>query len=174
MRKKHCNRGVFFMQRKNNILNRSRSGMAMIMAIAVIVIIGTIMALSLAMTTQTTKRTADLYLYEQSILLSKSATEYALLQIAQSAPCTYPGDDFPQDTIYDINISVQYIYYDNPAIGGNEAQTLCTTNGGTLYTAVTTPEQDGSVIVDVTVSVPQSANVATEPIRYFRRSIQKL
>ena len=148
------------MQRKNNILNTSRRGMAMIMAIAVIVIIGTIMALSLSMTAQTTKRTTDLYLYEQAVLLSKSATEYALLKIAQDGPCSNPNINFPQDAIYDIDISIQYIY----------TAGVC----GTQYATVQTPEQNGSVLMDVTVSVPQSANVATEPIRYFRRSIQKL
>lgn len=155
------------MQRKNNILNSSRNGMAMIMAIAVIVIIGTIMALSLAMTVQTTKRTADLYLYEQAVLLSKSATEYALLRIAQdnnaTSPCTFTGDNFTQKDIYDINISVRYIY-DTPG--------TCT--GALQYATVVTPEQNGSVLMDVTVSVPQSENVATEPIRYFKRSLQKL
>ncbi|MBT5934703.1 hypothetical protein [Sulfurimonas sp.] len=155
------------MQRKNNILNRSRSGMAMIMAIAVIVIIGTIMALSLAMTAQTTKRTADLYLYEQAMLLSKSATEYALLRIARdnnaTNPCNFTGDNFTQNGIYDINISVRYIY-----------NTVGTCAGALQYATVVTPEQNGSVLMDVTVSVPQAANVATEPITYFKRTIQKL
>ena len=153
------------MQRKNNILTSARSGMAMIMAITVIVIMATIMALSLALTTQTTKRTVDLYLYEQSILLSKSATEYALLQIAQSQPCSDVNTSFIQDDIYNIDIKVQYVY---------DSITPCTTNGGTLYTTVSTPEQNGSVIMDVTVSVTPDKNVATEPIRYFRRTIQKL
>ena len=45
------------------MIRQKRAGMAMIMAIAVIVIIGTIMALSIAMTTQTTKRNLDMYLY---------------------------------------------------------------------------------------------------------------
>ena len=154
------------MQRKNNILNTSRRGMAMIMAIAVIVIIGTIMALSLSMTAQTTKRTTDLYLYEQAVLLSKSATEYALLRIAQDGPCSHLNDlNFPQKSIYDINITTRYIYT-APFPAG------CPASPATI--TVQTPEQNGSVIMDVTVSVPQSANVATEPIRYFRRSIQKL
>ena len=168
------------MQRKNNILNSARNGMAMIMAIIVIVIISTIMALSLAMTTQTTKRTTDLYLYEQSILLSKSATEYALLLIAQNPPCSNLDINFNpdmdndgNDDHYNIDISMQYVYYDNPATATNEAQTLCIANGGTLYTEVTTPEQNGSVMLDVAVSVTNT-NISTEPIRYFRRSIQKL
>jgi len=155
------------MQRKNNILSYShksaRSGMAMIMAIAVIVIFATIMALALALTSQTTQRTTQLYLYEQAVLLSKSATEYALLRIAQdnnsSEPCNFTGVNFTQDDFYDINISVQYIYTTG----------VC----GSQYATVTTPEQNGSILLDVAVSV-NDANVSTEPIRYFRRTIQKL
>ena len=155
-----------------------RNGMAMIMAIIVIVVMSTIMALSISLTTDTTKRTKDLYLYEQTVLLSKSATEYALLQIAQRQPCSPPpfADlNFQQNTFYDVNIRVEYIYYDDPAtVAVNEAQTLCAANGGTLYTWVTTPEQNGSVVLDIAVGVPKTSDVTTEPIRYFRRTIQKL
>ncbi len=154
------------MQRKNNILNShksSKNGIAMIMAIMVIVILGTIMALSVSMTAVTTKSTNDLYLYEQTILLSKSATEYALLKIAKennsSAPCSYTGSNFKYDVIYDINISVKYIY----TVG------VCSSQ----YATVSTPEQNGSVLIDVSVSV-NDGNVVGEPIRYFRRTLQKL
>ena len=161
------------MQRKNNILNSrypQHSGFAMIMAITVIVIVATIMALALALTTQTVKKTTDLYLYEQAILLSKSATEYALLQVATNPPCSDIDANFIQDTIYTIDFTVEYIYYDDPATALDEALIPCTANGGTLYTRVATPEQNGSIIMDVTVST----NVGTEPITYFRRTIQKL
>jgi len=154
------------MQRKNNFLKSSRHGIAMIMAIAVIVIIATIMALALALTSETTKRTADIYLYEQAVLLSKSATEYTLLRIAQDGPCTHATSNllnFQQDTIYDINISVRYIY-DNLSNPCTAAQT---------YTTVETDEQNGSVLIDVAVSV-NDTSVSTEPIRYFKRTIQKL
>jgi len=155
------------MQRKNSILNalyiqRSkralRSGIAMIMAIAAIVIIATIMALSLALTSQTTKKTTDLYLYEQAILLSKSATEYALLRISQVVPCNPNNLNFVQG-IYDINISILYVY-----------STACGTNN---YFTITTPESSGIVLMDVTVGV-NNATVTSEPIRYFKRTIQKL
>ncbi len=159
------------MQRKNNILISSRSGMAMIMAITVIVIMATIMALSLALTTKTTKKTVDMYIYEQSILLSKSATEYALLEIARLGPCSVSNINFNPDLdndgtddYYNINIDVQYIY---------NTTAPCIATGGTTYTTVATPEQDGSVIMDVTVSV-NDTSIASEPIRYFRRTIQKL
>jgi len=157
------------MQRKNNLLKhssrtKSRKGMAMIMAIMVIVIMTSIMALSLSMTAQTSKRTTDLYLYEQTQLLAKSAVEYALLKIGQSAPCSYVGESFTQDSIYSIDINVEYIY---------DSSTSCDANGATLYATVTTPEQSGSALIDITVSV-NDITVSTEPIRYFRRTIQKL
>jgi len=158
------------MQRKNNLLKSSRSAMAMMMAISVIVIMSTIMALSLSMTMQTTKQTTDLYLYEQSILLSKSATEYALLQIAQNKPCSDLNSNFTHDNIYNIDINIEYIYYKSIS---EDPQDYCDLNGGKLYMSVSTPEQNGSVILDVTVSVTDSA-ISSEPIRYFRRTIQKL
>lgn len=153
------------MQRKNSILNslyikRSRAGIAMIMAIAVIVIIATIMALSLALTSQTTKRTTDLYLYEQAVLLSKSAAEYALLRISQNNGCLNTIPSFIQDSIYNIDINISYI---------GTAPSACTDYIDDLVT----PEQNGSVLMDITVSVTDE-NITSEPIRYFKRTIQKL
>lgn len=151
------------MQRKNNILRNHRNAIAMIMAIGVIVLIGTIMALSLTLTSVTSKKTTNLYLHEQVILLSKSATEYALLKIAEDGPCTHTDDlIFTHDLIYDVNISLQYIY---------TAPSPCTP--AQTYTTVTTDEQNGSVLMDVAISVTDTS-VTTEPIRYFRRTIQKL
>ena len=152
--------------------------MAMIMAIAVIVIIATIMALSVSLTSQTTKRTTDVYLYEQSILLAHSAAEYALLRISQNPPCTNLNTTFTQDTLYNITINLRYIYYDDPTTPlVNEAQAVCNAltapNRGRLYTTVTTPEQNGSVLMDITVDV-NDTTVASEPIRYFKRTLQKL
>ncbi|MDQ7059831.1 MAG: hypothetical protein Q9M43_01315 [Sulfurimonas sp.] len=166
------------MQRKNHLLNKSRrSGIAMIMAIMVIVVISTIMALGLRLSTQTTKSTVDLYVYEQAILLSKSAAEYALLRISQdnnaTNPCNVTNLDFKPDMdndgvvtnadYYDINVSIQYIYTAFPATCAAASQ----------YATVTTPEQNGSVLMDITVSVSDTS-ITSEPIRYFRRSIQKL
>ena len=147
------------MQRKNNILKSSRSAMAMIMAIAVIVILATIIAISLSLTTQTTKRTTDIYLYEQSVLYSKSAAELALLDIAEATPCTITNQDYSFDSgLYNANVVVRYIY-----------TTACTTANDNYFT-ITTPKQNGSVLMDITVTT----SAGSEPIRYFRRSIQKL
>lgn len=160
------------MQRKNNILKAStykkqtgfRSGMAMIMAVAIIVVIATIMALSLALTTQTTKRTVDLYLYEQSVLYSKSAAELALLDIAQNNPCSFATLNYPFEGLYEANVTIKYVY---------KGLTCGDINGDGInddYFAISTDEQNGSVLMDITVST----DAGHEPITYFRRTIQKL
>jgi len=153
------------MQRKNNFLNytnpKRRSGMALIMAITVLVIIATIMALSLSLTTQTTKRTTDIYLHEQVVLYSKSAAELALLEIAQANPCTILTPNYSFDNgLYDANVTIQYIYtVPSPCAAATDD-----------YFSISTNEQNGSVLMDITVTT----TAGTEPIRYFRRSIQKL
>ena len=152
------------MQRKNSILNSSKTkdGMAMMMAIIFIVIIGTIGALSLQLTTQATKTTTDVYIYEQAALYAKSATERALLEIAKNG-CT---DNYnitlgtTGDIQYDANITMRYIYTNAVA-------------GCTNYATIHTPEENGSVMMDTTVTL-HDPSLTTEPIRYFRRTLQKL
>mgnify|MGYP002641220430 FL=1 len=165
---------MFTVRRNSFRSTPARPAMAMIMALVVIVTLATIMALSLSMTAETTKRTTDVYLHEQAILVSKSAAELALLDIAEYGPCTteatlgtthlgayrmdLDNDGVITDDIYDVNVTVRYVY-DGLNCGG--------TND---YATVTTDEQNGSVLMDITVTTDEG----TEPIRYFRRSIQKL
>ncbi|MBN2782866.1 MAG: hypothetical protein JXQ66_06455 [Campylobacterales bacterium] len=139
---------------------RGRNGIAMIMAIVVIVVISTIMALSISLSTQTSKRTTDIYLYEQAVLYSKSAAELALLDIAQNPPCSVTAKNISFDNTYDANITMKYIY---------TSPSPCS-NANDNYFSITTPEQNGSVMMDITVST----DAGTEPITYFRRTIQKL
>ncbi|WP_304545456.1 hypothetical protein [Sulfurimonas microaerophilic] len=155
------------MQRKNSILKSHRNGLAMIMAIIVMVLIGTIGALSLRLITQTTKTTTDIYLYEQASIYAKSAAELTLLKIAKDGCLNNYLITFGEtsDIQYDANVTMQYIYTNNSGPVG------C--NVYTQTTPVTTPEQNGSVLMDVTVTL-HDVNLTTEPIRYFRRSIQKL
>jgi len=155
------------MQRKNYLLTtirskKQRDGFAMIMAISFLVIISTILAMTLTLGTKTAKKTTDLYIYEQSVLMSKSAAEYALLRISESAPCSITNLNFTQDSIYNIDIDILYIYANSPCANVNDD-----------YFQISTPESNGSVLMDITVSV-DDINVSSETIRYFRRSIQKL
>ena len=149
----------------------------MIMAIAVIVILGTIMALSLALNSQTAKRTTDVYLYEQAAILAKSAAEYSLLRIAEGGPCSHHNDlNFQHNGIYNISITNRYLYVLNPdgttacdSLG--EAQSNFQANTG--YVNNPSPDTNGTVIMDIAVSVTDPT-ITSEPIRYFRRTIQKL
>jgi len=153
------------MQRKNNLLKNipyskaNRSGFAMIMAIIVVVVIGGLMAFSLSLVSQTGKRTTDLYLYEQTVLYSKSAAELALLAIAKGGACT-TIPSYTIDSMYDVNVTLSYVYT-------APVPAAC---AGNMYTTVATPEQNGSVLMDITVTTKEG----TEPIRYFRRVMQKL
>ena len=160
------------MQRKNNFLakRKAKPAFAMIMAIALIVVISTIMALAMFLSAKSTKKTADLYLYEQAVLEAHSAAEYSLLKIAQDGPCTHFNDlHFTQDNIYQINITNRFIYTTPLPAGCVDDGTV----NDNVYATVTTPEQNGSVLMDISVSVV-NPTVVSEPIRYFKRSIQKL
>ena len=163
------------MQRKNNLLmplkSRGRKAFAMIMAIIVLIVIGGLMAFSLSLVAQTGKRTTDIYLYEQAVLVSKSAAELALLDIAQANPCTITtrnyvmdlnGDGNTNNDIYDVNVTLKYVYSAPSPCGVG--------NVNNYFENITTEEQNGSVLMDITVTT----NEGSEPIRYFRRSIQKL
>jgi hypothetical protein len=145
--------------RRNNYKSTSHPAFAMVMAVGVIIVVATIMLLSINTTALTSKKTVDLYLYEQAELHTKSAIEYALYEIATNG-CTNNLNITALDGIYDINISMKYIGISS--------------SGCTDYIDnLTTLEQDGSVLMDVNVIIPTSIT-GTEPITFFRRTIQKL
>jgi type II secretory pathway pseudopilin PulG len=151
---------IFTVEGKNFMAtHRGKNGMAMIMAIIVIIVLLTIMATSISLTTKTAKRTTDIYLYEQAMIYSKSAAELVLLDIAKDGPCTHATWNKIFNNLYEANITIKYIY---------TSPSPCTTSN--TYFEISTPEQNGSVLMDITVT----SNAGSEPIRYFRRTIQKL
>jgi hypothetical protein len=165
------------MQRKNYILKNSRRGIAMIMAIAVIVILATIMAVSLQITAQTSKQTVNDYLHEQAILLTRSAVEYTLLRISaqdrNTSGCleTLSGAYAPNGiNMFDINVSIAYI-----GLSGGSAIDECTPAQSYIKNKdVNNSDSKGSILLDVLVSTSPESNITTEPIRYHRRTLQKL
>lgn len=123
----------------------------------------------MSMNTQTVKATSDIFLREQAQLLSKSATEFAVLAISGhdrtvSGGClntissTYPT----VEPIFDINTTIQYIGRGFPA----SCNTLTGANN------VQRDDANGTVIIDVVVSLTSTSSVQ-EPIRVHRRTIQK-
>ena len=143
-------------------LRAKKPAFAMIMAIMMITVIGALMAFSLSLVSKAGKKTTDLYLYEQTVLYSKSAAELALLDIALNNPCTQVDNDYPfNGGLYNANVKMTYIY---------TTTAPCIAGGGTDYFTINTPEQNGSVLMEITVTTTEG----TEPIRYFRRVMQKL
>ena len=155
------------MQRKNGIL-KQRNGFAMIMAIFFMIVIATLLSFMLSSTAETTQRTTNIYLSEQAQLIARSAVEYAVLRVSgegrTAANCVnsfntqYSPNGNP---LLDVNVTIQYI--------GLETGTLC----NNYITSINTPESNGTMLIDVYVSDNSALNLS-EPIRYHRRTLQKL
>lgn len=138
-----------------------RRGFSLLTAIFVMVLIGTLMTLALSMGTMTVKQTGDLYLKEQSRLLARSATEYAIFRISGNnfdSGC-YTGESYTIDGI-DINTTIRYI--------GNGFPSSCVLPGAN---AIQTVDSNGTAIIDVIVSYADPSTA--EKIRFHRRTIQK-
>ena len=145
---------------------RARKGIAMITAVAFLLIMVTIMGLMVSLTARASKQGADIYFQEQAQLLAKSATEFALLAISghdrtgnndcvNQINSTYEG-------IYDINTTIRYIGFPNSGFGAN-----C------YIEDIFTPESNGTVLIDVYVTLDAATAGTTEDIRYHRRTMQK-
>jgi len=175
------------MQRKSRILNyrlhAQRNGFAMIMAIFFMIIIATLMLYMLGSTSETAQRTTNDYVLEQAQLLAKSSVEYAVLRVSgtdRSGPDGVLGtaDDtclpgftarYPQPpapAIFDIDVRITYFGF-----GDGCAAPLY--GAGTIGT-ITTPESNGTMMIDVTVRTNPLGINLTEPISYHRRTLQKL
>ncbi len=134
----------------------------------------TLLAFMVSMTAQTSKRGADIYFEEQAHLLAKSATEYALLAISghdrngttqciTSTPAVHLLDG-AGNAVYEVNTTIRYIGL--ASIGGTCAGT------NSLIDNIVTPESNGTVVIDVYVTVP-TAQTGMEPVRFHRRTMQK-
>lgn len=147
-----------------------RRGFSLITAIIFIVLVASIAALSLSFSGLSTKQTTDLYLREQAELLVQSGTEFALLAIsghdinATNNCLNALNIQYPQTgagALFDINITLNYMGRGLPA-GCN-----------TLSNTVATIDSNVTVILDTIVELTPGNNLATEPIRLHRRTIQK-
>ena len=153
--------------------NRQRKGIALITAIAFLLIMMTIMALMVSLTSQSSKRGADLYFQEQAHLLAKSATEFALLAIsghernatvgAVNGCVNQINSQYPAvNPIYDINTTIRYF-----GLGGL---------GGpcnSFVDNIATPESNGTAIIDVYVTLDSAQAGTDEEVRFHRRTMQK-
>lgn len=138
----------------------------MITAIFFMVAIATILTAMLSSTASSTQTTIDAYISEQAELMAKSATELAVLKVLEhdrSTGCLtgfsaqYPG----VNPILDISVSIRYI-------GLN-----CSNAAANYVADIDTPESNGTMLIDVVVKSNSSLHLS-EPVRYCRRTLQKL
>lgn len=143
-----------------------RRGFSLITALIFLILIATISALSISLSTQSVKVTSDIFLKSQAELLSKSATEYAILAMSghdYTANCLESINmRYPENTNYthEANVTITYI--------GNNL--TCNANA-ILSNALDTNDSNRTVIIDTVVSTNPA--ISTEPIRIHRRTIQK-
>ena len=145
------------------MIKSKKNAIAMIMAVAVIVIIGTIMALSMALTLKTGKRTVETYLYEQVEILSDSAREYAMYKIGNTSCVNHDYNITQQDNFYDMQITVKYI-----------TTAACADASLNFTTDYDTDLKHDSAVINVIVSVDTNQTNTGEEIRFYKRYIENI
>lgn len=149
-------------------------GFSLITAIIFIVLVATFGALALSLSSLNVKQTSDLYLKAQAELLAQSATEYALLaisahNIAATNNClnqinaTYPNGTNPT---FNINITIKYLGRGLP-VGTTEGAPNCNILSNNIQ------NNDSNITVLIDTFVTTHEGIATEPIRFHRRTLQK-
>ncbi len=145
-----------------------KKAFSLITAIIFIVLVASISALSLSLSNINVKQTGDLYFRSQAELLAQSATEFALLGISahdisalgsclNSITATFPDANNP---IFNIDVKISYLGKGLPAscnIASNMVENV---------------DSNLTVIIDTMVQT-NNKNIAIEPIRSHKRTIQK-
>ncbi len=145
-----------------------RKGFTLLTAIIIMITIATLMGLMISLSTTGVKSTTDIYLKEQANLLTRSATEYALLAISghdNTQNCVeHIHIDYPDATAptHEANITIWYMGRNLPAACHH-----------ILANDINRTESNLTAIVDVKVWVNRANTGITEPIVIHRRTIQK-
>jgi len=140
-----------------------KKGFSLLTALIFLILVATISTLAITLSTLSTKQTTDIYLKSQAELLLRSGTEFAMLAISgtdyNSTNCNDNTINMTYNKTYDINISIFYI---GSGLG------VCSK---VLANDINTSDSNRTVIINTTVST--RPDITTEPIRLFRRTIQK-
>lgn len=154
-------------------MRSTRKGFTLILGIFILVAVTSLMTLMISYNVQTLNQTTQIHSKAQAELLSKSATEYALLAISAhdrtlANDCiNFINSSYSPGNIkmFDINTSIRYI-----GLGTLGGCNTVNTFAGTILT----PESNGTVIIDTYVSSNLANLIPGEvAIRYHRRTIQK-
>lgn len=157
-----------------------RKGFSLITAIIFVVLVATLAMFSINTSATTAKQTSDVFLREQAELLAQGATEIAIFNLintnfTQVANCASLDSNanimqtlFPTNNVttslFNVTVTVNKVFGTIGVCDG-------TAGRGTAVITVTTSASIGTVILDVTVT---STKPNVFPVRYTRRTIQKL
>lgn len=157
-----------------------RNGFALMTAVFLMLLISILLLKMLSYTSETAQRSVNEYLNEQAELLTYSATEYALLAISgrernvssnciQTISAVYPNNTTP---MFNINISIQYVWSNalTPANGSCQGYI---DSAQAATSQLTTDESNGAAVIEVVVASNASLGL-DQPIRQYRKSLQKL
>ena len=152
-----------------------RKAFSMLTAIFIIVLMATVAAFIMNLSGKMVQETTTQFQREQSVLLAKSYTEYAILAVTANEHNTSNclnnitggyGDDGSGNNIYNIDVNISYIGYSN-----------LHDNCRTLSNSVVTAKSPLNIIVDVFVSykdLDHPDGASAPDITYHRRSLQKI
>jgi len=151
-----------------------RKAFSMLTAIVIIVLMATVAAFILNLSGKMVKGTTVQFQREQSVLLAKSYTEYAVMAVTANEHNTSNclnniaggyGDDGSGNNIYNVDVNISYI-------GNTDLDSNCRI----LDNNVSTPKSPLNIIVDVFVSYDELDHPSSTPpkITYHRRSLQKI
>jgi len=144
-----------------------RKAFSMLTAIFIIVLMATVAAFIMSLSGKMVQETTAQFQREQSMLLAKSYTEYAIMAVTanehNSSSCL--NNISGTYGIYNIDVNISYI-------GDANLHANCRT----LSNGVTTVKSPLNIIVDVFVSYDELDHPSGTPpkITYHRRSLQKI
>ncbi len=144
-----------------------KKGFSLLTAIIFIVLLSTIGVLALSLSSQNVKQTSDAYLKTQAELLAISATEYAVMAMTaheinatngclNTIDATYPNATNP---MFNIRVDIRYF--------GNGLPIGCDTMADNVINS------DSNVTAQVDTYVTSATGIASEPIRFHRRTLQR-
>ncbi|OQX59841.1 MAG: hypothetical protein B5M52_02210 [Helicobacteraceae bacterium 4484_230] len=165
------------MQTQSHILKRK--GFALISAVFLLILISSMLLTMLSLSTETAKRTVNDYLNEQAVLLAYGATEQAVLAITGTDPTSgciqsIPSVNYPDtgSPILTVSTTMRYIWSNSQTAGLDSTCLGYIDSSQAAENQLTTDESSGAVVIDVVVSTP--SGFVDEPIRFHRRTLQKL
>ena len=149
------------------IFSRQRKAFSMVTAIFVIVIMASVAAFIMNISGKMVQETTAQYQREQSVLLAKSYTEYAIMAVTANEHNTTNCLNDINGTWngYNADVKISYIGYGLHA------------NCRTLNNAVTNENSPLNIIVDVSIhykNTDHPLGASAPDITYHRRSLQKI